>query len=162
MGPEQKALTVSEYVWLTDTIADVQIIAANAEAATLYGYDRPEQLIGRYLSQTLPKEDMLRGCLYSLARQRGIDAPSDYVTHIKQPRGAIVPIHKETFQLKSMNSTLFIIFLEPANDESYDDLPLLESMGLTQEDLLAWRGTMNIADIEEIMSDHLDIYSKKT
>ncbi len=76
MGPEQKALTVSEYVWLTDTIADVQIIAANAEAATLYGYDRPEQLIGRYLSQTLPKEDMLRGCLYSLARQRGIDSGS--------------------------------------------------------------------------------------
>lgn len=161
METDGKALTVSEYVWITDTIADVQIIAANAEAAALYGYDRPEDLIGRYLSQTSTQEDLMRGCLYSLARNRGIEVPTTYVTNILQPNGSTIPVLKEIFQIQSTRGLLFVAMIEKTEELS-QKLPNLEELGLTSSDLVAWRGVMNIAEVEELMSDRLDVSGKKT
>ncbi len=161
MGTDGKALTVSEYVWITDSIADVQIIAANSAAADLYGYDRPEELIGRYLSQTSTKEDLMRGCLYSLARKRGIKVPSVYVTNILQSNGNVIPVRKHIVQVESTRGLLFVATLERAEEAASTGFPDLEELGLTETDLIAWRGVMNIAELEELMSSRLDASSKK-
>ncbi|ETW98779.1 MAG: hypothetical protein ETSY1_17435 [Candidatus Entotheonella factor] len=147
MAQEQKAVTVSEYVTIVpDAVADTRIISATPYAAEIYGYDTPDQLVGRFLSQTLNRHDMLRGCLMSLARMQGRDVPTRYPTNIVRPNGEIVPVIKDTIQIETKNRLMWITQLEVMQDAIVSKVPTPSELGLSDRDVLKYRGLLNVAD----------------
>ena len=160
MAQEQKIITISEYVNLVPgAVADTRIIAATQAAAELYGYLTPDDLIGRFLSQTLSRDNMLRGCLYSLARLKGFDAPVAYETQIVRPNGESIAVRKKTTQISSRDGLLWVTELERIRTSRQLPLPSPDEFGFTDEDLLQYRGAMNIADLESIVSGDSDLSS---
>lgn len=155
MAQEQKAVTVSEYVTIVPgTVADTRIISATQSAAEIYGYDTPDKLVGRFLSQTLDRNDMLRGCLMSLARIKGRDIPTRYPTKIVRPNGEIVPVIKDTTQIETKDRIMWITQLEIIPDVIVSEVPTPSELGLSDHDILKYRGLLNIADLEMLLASH--------
>lgn len=148
----ERALTISRYAWVTDIVADVRIENANEAAAKIYGYNNPEELIGTFLSETMSKEDMLRGSLISLSQlKRG--ETNRYVQRIQQPGGKVTYASKETYRIRRGNDIQYVTFLEPADESAMEPLPTPERLGITDEDVLAYRGKMSVRELRELMQN---------
>lgn len=150
MHQGERALTISKYVWVTDVVADVLIQNANEAAAKIYGYDSVEALAGTYLSETMSKEDMLRGSLISLSQlKRG--ETNRYAQRIRQPSGNIVYVFKETHRLRQGDELQYVTFLDPATATDIEPLPSPEALGITERDVDAYRGKMSVNELREMM-----------
>lgn len=150
IGQGERALTISSYVWVTDVIADVVIENANEAAAKLYGYPSAEALAGTYLSETMSKEDMLRGTLISLSQlNRG--ETTRYVQRIRQPLGNVVYVFKETHRLRRGDAIQYVTFLDPASAADLEPAPTPQSLGITAREVEAYRGKMNVSELREMM-----------
>ncbi len=150
VGQDERALTISRYVWVTDVVADVVIENANDAAARLYGYDSVEALVGTYLSETMSKEDMLRGSLISLS-QLNQGETNRYVQRIRQPSGDIVYVFKETHRLRQGDEIQYVTFLDPAEASDMEPMPNPASLGITDREVEAYRGKMNVSELRETM-----------
>ncbi len=149
----QHALTISRHVHITNMIEDLEIIAATPEAAHLYGYDKPSELVGKYLSETLSTEDMLRGYLMSLARQKDSRIPSRYATRIERPNGQISYVFKQTILVERPKPVHYLTFLEAAEAADYQPTPDLRDLNLTQAEVAAARAVITVRKLRELMAD---------
>lgn len=153
MVQEQRAVTVSEYVTIVPgAVADTRIIGATQSAAEIYGYPNPDKLVGRFLSQTLDRDDMLRGCLMSLARLKGHDVPTRYPTKIVRPDGHIIPVVKDTIQIATQDRIFWITELERIDTIIPSPVPTPNELGISDADVLKYRGALNIADLEALLA----------
>jgi hypothetical protein len=151
MGSGQRAITVTQYVRLSDSIADARIMYVSGGAAEVYGVERPELLVGKYLSQTMQPEDMLRGSLYSLARSKGISVPTRYDTRIIRPDGEEVFVVKDTVQMVNYGVLVWVTILTPTREPELQPPPSPESLGLGLDEIVSYRGTMNVSDLERLI-----------
>lgn len=153
-GKAQKrhALTISRHVCITNTIEDLEIIAATPEAAHLYGYDKPSELVGKYLSETLSKEDMLRGYLMSLARQKGNLISRRYATRIERPDGQIAYVFKKTILVERPHPLHYLTFLEAAQEADFQPIPDLRELNLTQAEFDAAQAVLTVRKLRELMA----------
>ncbi len=152
-GEAQKrhALTISRHVHITNTIEDLEIIAVTPEAAHLYGYDKPSELVGKYVSETLSQEDMLRGYLMSLARQKGSKISSRYATRIERPDGQYSYVFKKTILVERPTPLHYLTLLEAAEEADFRPLPDLSELNLTQTEVDEARAVLTIRKLRELM-----------
>jgi hypothetical protein len=151
MSSGHRAVTVTQYVRLSDSIADARIMYVSGRAAELYGVERPELLVGKYLSQTMQPDDMLRGSLYSLARSKGISVPTRYDTRIMRPDGEEVFVVKDTIQMVNYGVLIWVTMLTPTREPELRPPPSPESLGLGLDEIVRYRGTMNVSDLERLL-----------
>ncbi len=152
-GETQKrhALTISRHVYITNTIEDLEIIAATPEAAYLYGYDKPSQLVGKYISETLSTEDMLRGYLMSLARQKGNKISNQYATRIERPDGQISYVFKHAISVERPTPIHYLTFLEAAEEADFRPMPDPSELNLSQAEVDDARSVITVRKLRELM-----------
>lgn len=149
---KRHALTISRHVCITDMIEDLEIIAATPEAAQLYGYGKPSELVGKYLSETQSIEDMFRGYLMSRARQKGHKIASRYATRIEWPDSQISYVFKKTILIERPNPVHYLTFLEAAEESDVQPMSDLSELGLTQAEVDAARSFLTVRKLRELMT----------
>ena len=79
---------LSKHVRIGDHIVDALILDAHPEVARWYGYDTPESIRGRYLSQLHERTCLAQVRRYAVARQLGMSGvPDIYDMCIVLPNG---------------------------------------------------------------------------
>lgn len=146
------ALTIARHICITDMIEDLEIIAATPEAAQLYGYDKPSELIGKYLSETLSIDDMFRGYLMSRARQKGNKIANRYATRIERPDGQIAYVFKQTILVERPNPVHYLTFLEAAEETDIQPIPDSSELNLTQAEVDTARSYFTVRKLRELMT----------
>jgi hypothetical protein len=96
-------------------------------------------------------DDMLRGSLYSLARSKGISVPTRYDTRIIRPDGEEVFVVKDTIQMVNYGVLVWVTILTPTREPELHPPPSPESLGLGLDEVVSYRGTMNVSDLERLI-----------
>ena len=89
MAAEPAFLLVRPFFVPQLQIGDDQIIQASPAAAALYGFDRPEQLLFRYMSDLQTTASRAAGRARWALREEGYDVPATYCTLIQRPDGEL-------------------------------------------------------------------------
>ncbi|WP_089722119.1 hypothetical protein [Candidatus Entotheonella palauensis] len=147
-----QALTIARHICLNDIIEDLEIIAATPEAAHLYGYDKPSELIGKYLSETLSIEDMFRGYLMSTARLKGNKIAKRYATRIERPDGQVAYVFKQTTPIERPHPIHYLTFLEAAEETDMRPIPDASELNLTQAEVDTARSYFTVRKLRGLMT----------
>ena len=153
-GRDRKALTILQYVQLSLTLVDSRFVAATPRAAEIYGYAKPEELIDRYLSQTMQDEDLWRGYLWSLAHKKGLAAPTRYATRVIRPNGEPIYVVKDTTQLNASCGLIWVTELQVVREPELPPVPTPESLRLTESEVRSYCGQINVAQMERLAQTH--------
>lgn len=156
----RKTMTITKRVKITNHIIDSVFMASTPQAAHLYGYKEPNDLIGKWLSQTHSR-DIARRCFvvayYRHTGQKigGMFAPSTYVTLVTLPDGSTKEVVKRAQELIWEGEIYWVTEIEEAKGETSMPNILDFDIPSTQPDFNAWSGVWTISDIESQITEKL-------
>ncbi|ETX07560.1 hypothetical protein [Candidatus Entotheonella palauensis] len=149
----RKAMTITRRVVVTDNIVDSVFVASTPKAAHLYGYNDPDVLVGKWLSQTHSRDIARRSFVISYYRHTGqkigtTEAPSTYVTFLTAPDGSTREVVKQTREVVWDGNIYWVTEVQEATGET--NLPNILDFEIPeiQTDFNAWSGIWTISDIE--------------
>ena len=143
---------LSKHVRIGDHIVDALILDAHPEVARWYGYDTPESIRGRYLSQLHDRTLMAQVSRYAVARQLGVPGvPDVYDMSIVLPNGRRRWLRKRRVrQIQEGTETYWISQSEPITAEQAQPMP---EIALPISDAALWElvGWGTVADAERLI-----------
>ncbi|HYO62159.1 MAG TPA: PAS domain S-box protein [Pyrinomonadaceae bacterium] len=84
---------------------DERIVYVNTSYARLFGYEKPEELVGKRVSVVLPPADAERMLEYGRRRMRGEPAPTAYEFRGKRRDGALIDLEASVSTHKAAGKT---------------------------------------------------------
>ncbi len=115
----QGAVTISRHVTLPNCSEDAIFVAATHEAAELFGFAHPDELVGRVISTLHKPEHALQTRLYAWARYlRHPDVPASYpmcIRNVQQRR--YLWVQKEVTQMNISGATTWVTQITPLDQD---------------------------------------------
>jgi hypothetical protein len=143
---------LSKHVRIGDHIVDAIILDAHPEVARWYGYEHPESMRGRYLSQLHERTCLERVRHYAVARQLGVSGvPDVYDMCILLPNGRRRWLRKlGVRQIREGSDTYWVSQSKPITAEQAQPMPdiALPISEAALEDLVGWG---SVADAERLI-----------
>ncbi len=143
---------LSKYVRIGDYITDAIILDVHPEVSRWYGYDHPEQMRGRYVSQLHDRECLQQVRRYSVARQLGLTVPETYDMRIHLPNGQHRWMRKQ--QVRQINDGAEVYWVTqsaPVSAAQAQPAPEIDLPApVVLEHFLGWGC---VADIERLIKD---------
>jgi hypothetical protein len=111
---------------------DAAVFFCTADAAKLFGYDNPLQVQGKFVSNLIAPEDLIRVRSYAIAADFRQHAPTQYQVHLRQPDGHKSLVDIEVYRHWENGITRFWIGVLRKAEKAYpQEAPLsLEQLGL--------------------------------
>lgn len=127
------------------------IVQANVPAAHLYGYDRPEELTGQWLSMVQTPEARLRGKLSWGLRQLGYQVPDEYCTLVEWPDGTVAGQRGELIsQMRNLQGeVVYLTRLEGIMQLEEPTLPEPDLYGVTPEAIDEVTGLFTVRELRD-------------
>lgn len=88
-----------------------KLVYANQRFVTMFGYDSPEQVVGRPVSEFDAPEDRAKLTGYSRIRERGGDAPTSYVFQGLKRDGTVAPMEARISTYESLGRLHILAFI---------------------------------------------------
>lgn len=146
-------MTIVRRVVVTEYIVDAVFVASTPKAAHLCGYREPNDLVGKWLSQTHSHDIARRSFALSYYRHVGqkigaAEPPSSYVTFLSIPDRSTRSIIKQTQEVVWEGEMYWITEIEEATGET--GLPSIFDIELpvSHKTFESWSGVWTIADVE--------------
>ena len=138
---------------------DTRITGSNVAGAVAHGYDRAEQVVGKYLSQLQPKEYRHAAMRRYFLREHGYSIGTEYATVMRAPCGTLIGHRRERLAvLRGHGQDTYLIRVEEVRELSPVAMPDLEVYGLTVQEMYPVCGRYTYADVEEqLASDNLTL-----
>ena len=157
----KKAMTITKRVVVSKHVVDSVFMASTPQAAHLYGYREPNDLIGKWLSQTHSHHIARRSFVLAYFRHTGQKigtsaSPSAYVTFLTLPDGATRAVIKQTQEIIWEGEIYWVTEIEEAKGETSIPSILDFEMPKPQDDFRAWSGIWTISDIESHIACSLE------
>lgn len=138
-------------------IGDVRIDAADGPAAEAYGFARPEDLAGCYLSDLQTLEARKVGRHNHALRAMGHDIPTEYATVIRRPDGEFVGQRRRLVsQMRGYQGGLqYLTAIETVKELEAPRVPDLASRGVSEESALTHTGKFTVAQVRAMSRELL-------
>jgi hypothetical protein len=104
---------------------DASIFFCTPDAAKLFGYDNPLQMHGKFISDLIAPDDLIRVRSYAIAADFRQHAPAQYQIHLRQPDGHMPLVDIEAYRHWENGLTRFWIGILRKAEKAYSqELPL--------------------------------------
>ena len=149
----RKAMTITKRVIISEHVIDSVFVASTPQAAHLYGYREPNDLIGKWLSETHSRDIARRSFVIAYFRHTGqkigaMASPSSYVTFLTIPDGSTRAVIKQTQEIIWEGNIYWVTEIEEAQGETSIPSILDVEIPETHADFRAWSGVWTISDVE--------------
>lgn len=143
---------LSKHVRIGEHIVDAIILDAHPEVARWYGYETPESLRGRYLSQLHEKACLTQVRRYAVARQLGMsDVPDIYDMRVILPNGHGRWLRKlKVRQIHEGADTYWVSRSEPITAAQAQPMPEI-ALPISETALVDLVGWSSVADAERLI-----------
>jgi len=145
------ALTLSRRIAVSPCVVDAQVVQATAEAAALYGYAQPEEVVGQWQSSLQHPQDVSLCRAMAIRRHFGYDhIPHEYVIRIRQGDSArFRRVWKHTTQMELAGDTYWLTVLEETHAPLLaDTLDITAAFPLPDSDeVQQYSGLMSVAEM---------------
>lgn len=154
------AITITQRVVLSEQVVDAKFVFATPPAAQLYGFDNPNQLMGRWLSELVDESVRRKGFIISYCRHHGIPingqpVPESYISVIKRRDGKPVHVIKDALEMVEHEEIYWLTYLKPlTGSDDEKTIPHLNDFILddVSPEYLKWAGLTSMADVNKTVS----------
>lgn len=149
------ALLVSRVVFFPVLgIGDTQILSANPEAASLFGFDDPRLMAGRYMSDLQPADWREYGRQRYAQRMEGQTLSKDYVVVVRHPDGTLAGQRREFGGFlagPSPRQDMYLTYVRGTREVDHCPVRVLGEAERAQH--LHWNGERTVADVRAALHD---------
>lgn len=155
------AVILAQSVYFQDLIGDAQIIGATKEAATLYGFNHPSELKGKFTSQLDHPDDYQLIKFMAVARMLGIaSTPGEYDVRIMLPNGSIRYARKQVKQIEHESNTYWMTISHEISPEEAKPLPDMRDL-ITADAIQHWFKMISVAELQMLVENYVPLRNQK-
>lgn len=151
-------VTILQRVQISPLLVDSMYVGATPRAASLFGYENPEEFIGTWHSKTMTLQEFRKLFDLSLCRHFNHEIPHRYITNILRPNGALIPVVKDTKELFYRHDIYWITHLTPVSalSDAERDFPHIADLKVpeTVERYRDFGGLLSVAEVEILLTHH--------